>query len=54
MFVLNNNDEIEYVAAEPMIVKSELDKLFADFEKDCKKINLKTLPKLFLHNIGNC
>jgi Fic family protein len=30
MFVLNNNDEIEYVAAEPMIVKSELDKLFAD------------------------
>ncbi len=32
MFVLNNNDEIEYVASEPAIVKSELDKLFADIE----------------------
>ena len=32
MFVLNNNDEIEYVASEPSIVKSELDKLFSDIE----------------------
>ncbi len=32
MFVLNNNDEIEYVASEPAIVKSELDKLFEDIE----------------------
>lgn len=32
MFVLNNNDEIEYVASEPAIVKSELDKLFSDIE----------------------
>lgn len=31
-FVLNNNDEIEYVASEPAIVKSELDKLFSDIE----------------------
>ena len=30
MFVLNNNDEIEYVAAEPVIVKDELEKLFSD------------------------
>ncbi len=32
MFVLNNNDEIEYVAAEPLIVKTELEKLFSDIE----------------------
>ncbi len=32
MFVLNNNDEIEYVAAEPSIVKAELHKLFNDIE----------------------
>ncbi len=32
MFVLNNNDEIEYVAAEPKIVKQELDKLFSDID----------------------
>lgn len=32
MFVLNNNDEIEYVAAEPSIVKLELEKLFTDIE----------------------
>lgn len=30
MFVLNSDDRIEYVAAEPKIVKSELDKLFFD------------------------
>jgi len=30
MFVLNSDDRIEYVAAEPNIVKSELDKLFFD------------------------
>jgi Fic family protein len=30
MFVLNSDDRIEYVAAEPKIVKSELDKLFSD------------------------
>ena len=33
MFVLNNNDEIEYVAAEPAIVKNEIEKLFSDIEK---------------------
>ncbi len=32
MFVINNNDEIEYVAADPKIVKTELDKLFSDIE----------------------
>jgi Fic family protein len=32
MFVLNSNDEIEYVAAHPNHVKSELDKLFSDIE----------------------
>ena len=37
MFVLNNNDEIEYVASEPAIVKSELDKLFSDIEYLTKK-----------------
>ena len=30
MFVINSNDRIEYVAAEPAIVKSELNKLFND------------------------
>jgi Fic family protein len=30
MFVLNSDDRIEYVAAEPNIVKSELEKLFFD------------------------
>ncbi|MDR2938518.1 MAG: Fic family protein [Prevotellaceae bacterium] len=30
MFVINSNDKIEYVAAEPAIVKQELDKLFYD------------------------
>jgi Fic family protein len=30
MFVLNSDDRIEYVAAEPKIVKSELEKLFSD------------------------
>ncbi len=32
MFVINKDDEIEYVAAEPAIVKSELYKLFSDIE----------------------
>ena len=32
MFVINNEDKIEYVAASPEIVKSELDKLFHDIE----------------------
>ena len=30
MFVLNTNDRIEYVAADPKIVKSEIEKLFSD------------------------
>jgi Fic family protein len=30
MFVLNSDDRIEYVAAEPNIVKSETEKLFLD------------------------
>ena len=32
MFVINNNDQIEYVAASPDQVNSELDKLFQDIE----------------------
>lgn len=32
MFVINNDDQIEYIAAEPAIVKTELDKLFDDVE----------------------
>lgn len=32
MFVINSNDTIEYVAANPNIVKSELDKLFHDID----------------------
>ncbi|MFN8207299.1 MAG: Fic family protein [Bacteroidales bacterium] len=32
MFVINNEDKIEYVAARPEIVKSELDKLFHDID----------------------
>jgi Fic family protein len=32
MFVINNDDKIEYVAANPEIVKSELDKLFHDID----------------------
>lgn len=32
MFVINSNDKIEYVAAGPGIVKSEIDKLFNDID----------------------
>lgn len=32
MFVINSEDKIEYVAASPQVVKSELDKLFHDIE----------------------
>ena len=32
MFVINSNDQIEYVAAVPGIVKQELDKLFRDID----------------------
>ena len=32
MFVLNSDDQIEYVAADPGIVKDELDKLFQDID----------------------
>lgn len=32
MFVINSDDKIEYVAARPEIVKSELDKLFHDIK----------------------
>ena len=32
MFVINSNDQIEYVAADPKIVRTELDKLFDDIE----------------------
>jgi Fic family protein len=32
MFVINSDDEIEYVAASPDVVKSELDKLFHDID----------------------
>lgn len=33
MFVINSDDKIEYVAADPEIVKGELEKLFEDIEK---------------------
>ena len=33
MFVLNNDDKIEYVAAQPDIIRNELNKLFIDIEK---------------------
>ncbi|WP_026902561.1 Fic family protein [Pedobacter glucosidilyticus] len=33
MYVLNSNDQIEYVAAEPRLVNDELEKLFRDIEK---------------------
>lgn len=33
MYVLNSNDQIEYVAADARIVAEELDKLFRDIEK---------------------
>ncbi len=32
MFVINSSDKIEYVAAEPNVVKTEIDKLFADID----------------------
>ncbi len=32
MFVINSDDKIEYVAAEPAIVKKEIEKLFSDIE----------------------
>ncbi len=32
MFVINSDDQIEYVAASPEIVNQELDKLFHDVE----------------------
>ena len=47
MFVLNSNDRIEYVAAEPNIVKSELEKLFFDISI---LLNEKlTLPEIFFY-----
>ncbi len=40
MFVINSDDKIEYVAAGPEIVKSELDKLFHDIDiLDRKELN---------------
>ena len=33
MFVVNGQDRIEYVAAEPEILHSEIEKLFADIEQ---------------------
>ncbi|HOE39434.1 MAG TPA: Fic family protein [Bacteroidales bacterium] len=32
MFVINSNDQIEYIAANPEIIKTELNKLFDDIE----------------------
>lgn len=37
MFVLNENDRIEYVACEPHLVKSELNQFFTDIKKLLKK-----------------
>ena len=44
--VLNNEDRIEYVAAEPSIVKQELNKLFFDIEK-LRRTNLNTIETMF-------
>lgn len=46
MFVLNSDDRIEYVAAQPRIVKSELDKLFSDIDK-LLKTKLSTIETLY-------
>jgi Fic family protein len=47
MFVLNSDDRIEYVAAEPNIVKSELEKLFFDISI---LLNEKlSLPEIFYY-----
>ncbi len=41
MFVLNEQDRIEYIAAAPNVVQEEWDKLFEDVEQ-LKKVNLTT------------
>ena len=47
MFVLNSDDRIEYVAADPNIVKSELEKLFLDISI---LLNDKlSLPEIFYY-----
>jgi Fic family protein len=46
MFVINSEDKIEYVAADPKIVKSELTKLFADIDT-LLKIDLPTSETFF-------
>ncbi len=48
MFVLNNNDEIEYVAAEPSIVKIELEKLFADLFKIIEEQKKRRMLELLI------
>lgn len=47
MFVLNSDDRIEYVAAEPNIVKSELEKLF--FEISILLNEKLSLPEIFYY-----
>lgn len=47
MFVLNSDDRIEYVAAKPEIVKSELENLFADIYILLKKTI--SLPEAFYY-----
>ncbi len=46
MFVLNNDDRIEYVATEPILVKQELDKLFSDI-KILRQIQLNPAETLY-------
>ena len=47
MFVLNSDDRIEYVAADPKIVKSELNKLFSDISFLLKET--LSLPETFYY-----
>lgn len=46
MFVINSEDRIEYVAAEPEIVHQELEKLFSDISK-LRKLKMNTIEALF-------
>ena len=47
MFVLNTDDRIEYVAADPKIVKSEIEKLFSDISLLLKET--LSLPEIFYY-----
>ena len=50
MFVINSDDRIEYVAAEPDIVKTELDKLFHDI-KFLQQTELNSFESFFFASL---